>query len=493
MMKILRYILLLAFIFGLTSCGGPPPVKTVERFDAEKSFEKANKLIDDKKYEEARVLLFEIKNRDFSKKFAPLAQLRIADSYVNEGETELAAAEFRKFLENYPDHRNAVYAQYQTAMIYFNEIDSPERGYSGAAKALAEFQRLKQNYPRNPYKDIIEIRIEKCRNIMAEYEFVVGDFYFKNGSYNAAAMRFEALLRKFPDYKNEAKVLLRLGIAYKNDGQKEKAEELFKRLIAKYPDVPLAPDAKKELARLNPVKKGSAPVPLVKKESVPVKPVKKEPAQVKPGEEGPVQVKTVKKEPQQEKPAKKESFAVAEGPKIKIKNIVIIGNKNISKRKIEKAMETNERGLFSFVTSSGYYKKEQMENDILKIKDLYFDNGFIKVVIDEPEITVDENKKAMTIAIRITEGHQYKVSTINFTGNKAVNSETLMKKVTVVPGSIFNKTKVEKDISFVSGVYLKNGYNIVSIKPGYVLDDKNRTVELFFNVEEGDKPQPVKE
>ncbi|OGW31256.1 MAG: hypothetical protein A2X59_08580 [Nitrospirae bacterium GWC2_42_7] len=492
MMKILKYILLAMFIFGLSSCGGPTPVKTTERFDAEKSFEKANKMIDDKKYEEARTLLFEIKNRDFSRKFAPLAQLRIADSYVNEGETELAAAEFRRFLESYPDHRNAVYAQYQTAMIYFNEIESPERGYSGAARALAEFERLKQNYPRNPYKDLIEIRIEKCRSIMAEYEFIVGDFYLKNGSYNAAIMRFETLLQKFPDYNNEAKVLLSLGIAYKKDGKEEKAEELFERLIEKYPNVPFAADAKKELALSNKAKKEQALVPTVKKGPFPVITIKKKSEQVKPTKEEPMQVKTAKKETLEAEPAERKSSFVAEGSRIKIKNLMIIGNKNISKRKIKKAMGTSKRGFFSFITSSGYYKKDQMEKDISKIKDLYFDHGFIRVVIDGPEIIVNENKNTMTIVIRITEGDQYKVSSIDFNGNKALNSEILMKKVSVVPGAIFNKTKIEKNISSISKVYSKNGYNLPSIKQDIVPDDQNRTVQVLFNIEEGDKPQPVK-
>jgi len=171
---------------------------------------------------------------------------------------------------------------------------------------------------------------------------------------------------------------------------------------------------------------------------------------------------------------------------------MILGNRNISKRKIRKTMGTSERGLFSFVTSSGYYKKEQMEKDLSKIKDLYFENGFLRVVIDGPEIIVNEDKNTMSIVLRILEGDQYKVSSVNFTGNKVFNNEILMKKVSVVPGSIFNKTKIEKDISSVSKIYSKNGYKVVSIKPEFVPDDQNKTVQVLFNVEEGDKAQPVK-
>jgi len=103
-------------------------------------------------------------------------------------------AEYRKFLEIYPDHQYASYAQYQVAMVYFNQIESPERGYGGAAKALVEFEKLKKDFPRNPYKELIDLRIEKCRTVMADYEYLVGEFYRKKGSYNAAIERFEGLL-----------------------------------------------------------------------------------------------------------------------------------------------------------------------------------------------------------------------------------------------------------------------------------------------------------
>jgi outer membrane protein assembly factor BamD len=250
-MKLLRMILILPALLFVLGCSGKAPVKTTaEEFNAENSFEKANKLIEKKEYEAARALLLEVKNRDLTKKYAPLAQLRIADAYVKEEEPELAVAEYRKFLDIYPDHRHASYAQYQIAMIYFNQIEGPERGYGGAAKALEEFEKLKKNFPRNPYKDLVELRIEKCRNTMAEYEFLVGEFYLKNGSYNAAIGRFETLLQKYPDYKKEESVLLDLGIAHKKTGEPEKAEMYLNRLIEKYPNSRLVADAKKELSSL---------------------------------------------------------------------------------------------------------------------------------------------------------------------------------------------------------------------------------------------------
>ncbi len=251
-MEIRRFSLILFLLLFVLSCSGKQAARPSERFDPEKAFAAANEALEKKEYDKARASFLEVKNRDLSKKFAPQAQLKIADSYVKEDEPELAVAEYKKFLDAYPDHQYAPYAQYQIAMVYFNQVEGPERGYGGAAKALAEFEKLKKTFPRNPYKDIVDLQIQKCRNIIAEYEFLVGKFYFDNDAYNAAIGRFEGLLKKFPDYKGESAVLFYTGISYKKLKQKEKAAELFTRLVEKYPDNKLAKDAKKELSALKP-------------------------------------------------------------------------------------------------------------------------------------------------------------------------------------------------------------------------------------------------
>lgn len=253
-MKIIRKfdLVLILLILFIISCSSKPAVKPSETFDPEKAFAKANEQIEKKDYEKARAAFIEIKSRDMSKNFAPLAQLRIADSYVKEEEPELAVAEYQKFLEAYPDHKYASYAQYQIAMIYFNQIEGAERGYSGAARALEEFEKLKKMFPRNPYKDVVDLRIEKCKNTMAEYEFLVGEFYYKKGSYNAAIERFEGLLKKYPGYKGEADILFYTGMSYKKLGKKDRASECLTRFIETYPNNKLVKYAKKELSTLNP-------------------------------------------------------------------------------------------------------------------------------------------------------------------------------------------------------------------------------------------------
>ncbi len=181
------------------------------------------------------------------------------------------------------------------------------------------------------------------------------------------------------------------------------------------------------------------------------------------------------------------TYQIDEGQKVRIKHIVIEGNKKLSSRQIKKVMDTKEWWLFSFITSSGYYKKEQMEVDIEKIRNLYYNNGFLKVMIAEPEIAVDNDKKKMTIKIMISEGDQFTVASVDFSGNTVFDNDTIRKKITLAPNTLFRKNMLEKDLLSISELYSNNGYALASVVPDLLPDEQNRTVKVSLNIAEGDK------
>jgi outer membrane protein assembly factor BamD len=244
--KLLMPMTLILSLLFAAGCG--KDVKPEMSYDPEKYIQKSDELISAKEYKEARKVLLEVKNRDTQKKYGALAHLKIADSYVKEGEPDLAIVEYRKFIDLYPDNQYASYAQYQIAMTYFAQIESPDRGTGAAKLALAEFDRLKKLYPRNPYRDIVEVRIEKARNILAEGDYMIAEFYFNKESYKASVDRLEGLLVKYPDYKKLDIALLLLGKSYKELKMKDKAKEVFEKLINKYPAGDAAKAAKKQLS-----------------------------------------------------------------------------------------------------------------------------------------------------------------------------------------------------------------------------------------------------
>ena len=181
------------------------------------------------------------------------------------------------------------------------------------------------------------------------------------------------------------------------------------------------------------------------------------------------------------------TYQIEEGPKIKIKKILTEGNKAIASSKIKGVMETKEWWLFSFISSSGYYKKDRMESDIEKIRDLYFNNGHIKVVVGEPRIQLSDDKKGMFISIPISEGDQYKIASIDISGNKAFDSNSIRGRISMMPDKPFSKANLRKDIFSISELYSENGYALITVTPDLIPDESKKLVRISLKIDEGDR------
>lgn len=181
------------------------------------------------------------------------------------------------------------------------------------------------------------------------------------------------------------------------------------------------------------------------------------------------------------------TYQIEEGNKVKIEKIRIEGNKVFSEKKIKGVMDTKERGLFSFITSSGYYKKDRMDLDIEKIKDFYFNNGYIKVALGEPKIELTDDRKGMLITVPISEGDQFSISSIEITGNTVFPEDAIRKRIAMVPQKPFSKEKLRKDIFSISEMYSETGYALITVNPNIVPDESRKMVTVILNISEGDR------
>lgn len=181
------------------------------------------------------------------------------------------------------------------------------------------------------------------------------------------------------------------------------------------------------------------------------------------------------------------TYQIREGAKIRIKDIIIEGNRALSSGKIKRTMKTKEWWIFSFITSSGYFKKERMENDIERIRDLYFNNGFIKVAVGEPMIQLTDDKEGMIITIPISEGDQFIVSSVEVTNNKVFTDDEIKEKITMVPNKPFSKETLRKDIFSISELYSQNGYALITVTPDIIPDETTKSLKIILNIDEGHK------
>jgi outer membrane protein assembly factor BamD len=245
---LLKSILLVPIFFTLLlGCAGKKDVKTIEG-DPETLYKQGLTRFNKRDYFEAAKKFEQLKSSfPDSPPYTVWAELKVGDCHFFRKEYVEAIAAYEEFKKIHPTHEEIPYVQYQIGMAYFNETLSRDRDQTFTKKALSNFEYLVANYPPSLFTKKASEKIEICRKRLADHEFYVGNYYYKDGNYKAASLRFQNLLQNFPNMHQEDKTLFLLGKSYVELEQEEKAREAFAKIITEYPKSSYYGDAKKIL------------------------------------------------------------------------------------------------------------------------------------------------------------------------------------------------------------------------------------------------------
>jgi len=132
-------------------------------------------------------------------KFAILAELKKADAHYALKEYEEAIFAYEEFESLHPQNEAVPYVFYQIGRCYFDQIETIDRDQTPAKKALESFERLRRQFPGDPYTQKAGAHIKKCHQHIVQHEFYIGLYYFRTKHYPAARQRFMDILTNHPD------------------------------------------------------------------------------------------------------------------------------------------------------------------------------------------------------------------------------------------------------------------------------------------------------
>jgi len=232
------YILLLLFVLLslLSGCAGKgKDVKTIKG-DPEILYRQGLERFNKRDYSEALKIFEQVKSSfPDSPPYTLWAEVKVGDCHFFRKDYVEAIAAYEEFKKTRPTHEDIPYVQYQIGMAHFQQMRTLDRDQTPTKKALSNFEYLVANFPPNIFTEKAAEKIETCKNILADHEFYIGNFYYKKGKYQAAASRFEGRLEKFPKRADEDKALYLLGKSYLELDQWEKARDAFTRVVNEYP------------------------------------------------------------------------------------------------------------------------------------------------------------------------------------------------------------------------------------------------------------------
>ena len=173
-------------------------------------------------------------------------------------------------------------------------------------------------------------------------------------------------------------------------------------------------------------------------------------------------------------------FVIREGQQIRIKRIHIFGNDSFKDKRILRAMKSRPKSLFT----SGFLKKDELDEDMERITSFYEQSGFIDASAEYSIEQLYEGR--VNVDVTVHEGKRYYVGSVKVTGNKIISANQILKVMEEIKeGNVFSREKLTVDISNIRTLYFDEGYIFANINDATSLDPVTGRVEVNIAIVEG--------
>ncbi len=182
---------------------------------------------------------------------------------------------------------------------------------------------------------------------------------------------------------------------------------------------------------------------------------------------------------------------IDKGDKVKVDNINIEGNQQLTDAMVRSAMKnTKRRKPLRFWKRSKYIRadyEEDKNNIIIKYKE----KGYRDARITSDSLVI-ESDKSVSLNLNIDEGNKHYFGNITFLGNSVYTDRQLARQLVIKKGEVYNGVLLEKQVSDnskpdaddLTNLYQNNGYLFSSID---AVETKvyNDTIDFEIRIREG--------
>ncbi len=176
-------------------------------------------------------------------------------------------------------------------------------------------------------------------------------------------------------------------------------------------------------------------------------------------------------------------FLIEEGTKNEIRRIRFEGNNAFTANELRKEMKTKPKGFFSWITKSGRFESQQLDEDVDAVLDYYRTRGYLRASSPGPRIEPVRDGR-VDLIIPINEGDKYTVNGIAFGPMTVFKPEDFYPLLTLNGEDAYNSTKMRADMTMIRSFYGSRGYADVIVTPD-IRDAGPNRVNITYRTTEG--------
>lgn len=181
-------------------------------------------------------------------------------------------------------------------------------------------------------------------------------------------------------------------------------------------------------------------------------------------------------------------FEIDEGPQTGIRAITFLGNQAFGDGDLRDVMVTKESRWFRFFSQNDNYDPNRLEYDREQLRSFYTNRGYYDFRIVSAVAELAPSQENFAVTVTVDEGEQYNFGKVTVTTeNDRLNPEFLQRLLPIREGQLYESDKIESAVDALTFAAGSAGYAFVDIRPSYQPNPETNTVDVTFNVREGQR------
>ncbi|MBF0453503.1 MAG: outer membrane protein assembly factor BamA [Magnetococcales bacterium] len=179
-------------------------------------------------------------------------------------------------------------------------------------------------------------------------------------------------------------------------------------------------------------------------------------------------------------------YKVQEGEKSKVKEVRIVGNRELTDKELMKGLMIHPTDWLSWYTDEDTYDREKLQFDQVQLKNKYLDEGYVMASVDSSVAELTPDKSAFIVTHTVREGARYRLGKVELKGDFDELSESeLYSKLTITEGEWYSRKRMKESMDSLTDVIGDFGYAFLRISPKSEVNEEDKRVDVVLNIEKG--------
>lgn len=181
-------------------------------------------------------------------------------------------------------------------------------------------------------------------------------------------------------------------------------------------------------------------------------------------------------------------FEIDEGPETGVAGITFLGNEAFSDSDLREVMVTKQSRFWRLFSSNDNFDPNRIDYDREQLRKFYTNRGYYDFRILSSVAELKPNNQAFGITFTMDEGDRYNFGEVKVvTESERLNGEFLTQLLPIASGDLYESDRIESAVDTLTFAAGSAGYAFVEINPTYRANPETDTVDVTFNVKEGQR------